>query len=317
MPSTGSIPLQDVIPGQLISSTLWNSEFSNVNELMIPSGIDTYSSTDSEMQIQTNPYPGSVTSHATSLAGELERIRYQLAGILGTDYWYKPAAIDLTSVSNVVVPLGGIVDYPVVTPPSADWHLADGTAISRTIYSDLFAIIGTTFGIGDGSLTFNLPNYTDRVSIAAGSTYAAGDTGGATSNTPSVIDPGHNHLQNVHTHDLGGHVHSTPNHVHDLDSGTVSYTGTATVHGSAGKIGAEDNGSGFITTYQVTGSSSSQSNTTLKSTTTNSGGSTTGLPSDDSGGTVATNIGNTTGITMPAIPTLPPYLGMYKMIRIL
>lgn len=38
------------------------------------------------------------------------------------------------------------------------WIVCDGSAISRTIYSDLFTVVGTTWGVGDGSSTFNLPN---------------------------------------------------------------------------------------------------------------------------------------------------------------
>lgn len=48
------------------------------------------------------------------------------------------------------------------------WLLCDGSAVSRTIYSDLFAIIGTTYGEGDGSTTFNLPNVVDKVAGMVG-----------------------------------------------------------------------------------------------------------------------------------------------------
>ena len=83
MPATFSIPTQEVIPGQLITSVLWNDEFENIYDNFTPSGLDDYSSTDGEMQIQTAPFPGSVISRPTSLAGELERIRYALAGLSG------------------------------------------------------------------------------------------------------------------------------------------------------------------------------------------------------------------------------------------
>lgn len=55
------------------------------------------------------------------------------------------------------VPAGSIVTYGNAAPPTG-FLLADGSAVSRTTYADLFAIIGTTFGVGDGSTTFNLPN---------------------------------------------------------------------------------------------------------------------------------------------------------------
>lgn len=44
------------------------------------------------------------------------------------------------------------------------WLLCDGSAVSRTTYADLFAVIGTTYGAGDGT-TFNLPNFSNRVPV--------------------------------------------------------------------------------------------------------------------------------------------------------
>jgi microcystin-dependent protein len=46
-----------------------------------------------------------------------------------------------------------------VAPPG--YLLCDGSEVSRTTYSDLFAVIGVYFGVGDNSTTFNLPNITD------------------------------------------------------------------------------------------------------------------------------------------------------------
>lgn len=54
-------------------------------------------------------------------------------------------------------PLGAIIPYGGTTIPEG-WLECDGSAVSRTTYSDLFAVIGTKFGPGDGSTTFNLPS---------------------------------------------------------------------------------------------------------------------------------------------------------------
>lgn len=48
--------------------------------------------------------------------------------------------------------------WPTATPPEG-WVECDGSAISRTVYADLFALISTTYGVGDGSTTFNVPNW--------------------------------------------------------------------------------------------------------------------------------------------------------------
>jgi len=63
-------------------------EFDNIINNMIPTMVEDYSTDSTAMQVQTDPYPASSVSLATSLAGEIERIRYQLAQLLGTTYWY-------------------------------------------------------------------------------------------------------------------------------------------------------------------------------------------------------------------------------------
>lgn len=62
------------------------------------------------------------------------------------------------------LPAGSISQYAgAVAPP--DWLLAYGQAVSRTTYAALFAAIGTTFGAGDGSTTFNLPDFRGRNAV--------------------------------------------------------------------------------------------------------------------------------------------------------
>ena len=58
-------------------------------------------------------------------------------------------------------PTGTVVSYAKNAAPTG-WLLCDGSAVSRTTYAELFAVIGTTYGAGDGSTTFNLPNLTDK-----------------------------------------------------------------------------------------------------------------------------------------------------------
>lgn len=80
------------------------------------------------------------------------------------------------TVSGLTV--GDIKMWPVSTPPSS-WLNCNGAAISRSTYASLFALIGTTFGTGDGSTTFNLPNFNGRspIGIGQGSTAEGGGTG--------------------------------------------------------------------------------------------------------------------------------------------
>ena len=59
--------------------------------------------------------------------------------------------------TSVLVPIGSIITYAVNTPPTGFLE-CNGAAINRTTYANLFAAIGTTFGIGDGVTTFNIPD---------------------------------------------------------------------------------------------------------------------------------------------------------------
>ena len=66
-------------------------------------------------------------------------------------------------------PIGTILAYGGATAPSG-WFLCQGQAISRTTYSELFAVIGTSFGTGDGSTTFNLPDLREATTKGVGLT---------------------------------------------------------------------------------------------------------------------------------------------------
>jgi len=88
------------------------------------------------------------------------------------------------------------------TSAPSGYLLCDGSAVSRTVYSALYAVMGTTYGSGDGSTTFNLPNFTNRMPIGAGDLYSNGGTGGSKdaivvshshTASSSVTDPGHTH----------------------------------------------------------------------------------------------------------------------------
>lgn len=117
----------------------------------------------------------------------------------GTIYWgaFSPPLSD--SVSE---PLGVVTAFAGNSAP-AKWMLCNGQAISRTTYAQLFAIIGTLWGAGDGSTTFNIPDLTDVFPMGAGTANPAASTGGAAQivqtidqmpkHDHEVIDPGHTH----------------------------------------------------------------------------------------------------------------------------
>lgn len=62
------------------------------------------------------------------------------------------------------IPIGGMMDYIGTTVPNSNFAFPIGQAISRTTYATLFALTSTTYGVGDGSTTFNVPDLTGRIS---------------------------------------------------------------------------------------------------------------------------------------------------------
>ena len=92
---------------------------------------------------------------------------------------------------------GTIQMYAGLIAPSG-WMFCDGSAISREIYSELFSVIGTAYGSGNGSNTFNVPNFKGKVPVGLNSSEIEFDTLGKSSGekthiltTPEM--PSHNH----------------------------------------------------------------------------------------------------------------------------
>lgn len=108
---------------------------------------------------------------------------------------------------NTVSELAGSIKMWAGAVPPANWAFCDGSALSRTAYTTLFTRIGTTFGSGDGSTTFNLPNFTNRVGIGAGGTYARGATGGSADGVVAQ----HTHGFSLATEFAGTHSHTVNN----------------------------------------------------------------------------------------------------------
>lgn len=94
-------------------------------------------------------------------------------------------------------PIGEITMWATNTAPTG-WLVCDGSPISRSTYIDLFGVLGTTYGAGDGSTTFNLPNLKGKVAIGRDASQTEfdtlGETGGSkTSALTSSNLPAHTH----------------------------------------------------------------------------------------------------------------------------
>lgn len=123
------------------------------------------------------------------------------------------------------------------TPPSG-WLKCDGSAVSRTTYSDLFAIVGTTYGSGDGSTTFNLPDLRGTFvrCLNDGSTRDPGRTLTPNEQLDSFASHSHGVTENPHTHSLAdpGHTHSLadPGHGHSVNDPSHSHGSNITYAGN-------------------------------------------------------------------------------------
>ena len=133
-------------------------------------------------------------------------------------------------VNAQAVPAGVISQYAGASAPSG-YLLCDGSAVSRTTYSALFAALNTTYGAGNGSTTFNLPNLQNRIPVGKGADTAfdvLGETGGSKTVTLSEANmAAHTHSGSTgnqsadHTHG-GSTGNQSANHTHGGSTGTVS-----------------------------------------------------------------------------------------------
>lgn len=117
--------------------------------------------------------------------------------------------IDASYVGLIVT--GMVMPYAGTAAPSG-WLLANGQAVSRTTYADLFAVVGTTYGGGNGSTTFNVPNLQGRIPVGkdTGTFGTLGATGGAETHTLTSAEiPGHTHTFSGTTSNNGAHTHDT------------------------------------------------------------------------------------------------------------
>ncbi len=107
----------------------------------------------------------------------------------------------------IAPPIGSIAAYTLaISPPG--WLICDGAEVSRVTYASLFAVIGTTFGTGDNTTTFNIPNYQGAFLRGTGTN---GSYSGPALNTSQT------HATQTHTHTANSVV-TDPGHVHSQTS---------------------------------------------------------------------------------------------------
>ena len=233
MPRNGSgsysLPQAAFVPGTTISSSAVNSDLSDIASALTGSvaadgqtplsgGIK---ATDGSAGAPSYTFNSSLTdgfflsgTHTIGIA-----IAGTLIGEIGA------AGILTTAGAPATIPVGSVNDFAGSAAPSG-WLLCYGQAVSRTTYAALLSVIGTTYGVGDNSTTFNLPDCRGRFGagrddmggVAANRITAAGGNfdgtvlggaGGQQNETLTTAQmPAHNHTINVtdpgHTHTVTG-----------------------------------------------------------------------------------------------------------------
>lgn len=156
------------------------------------------------------------------------------------------AYTDQSDASATALVPAGIVQMFAGTLAPRGYLLCDGSAVSRSTYSLLFSTVGTNFGVGDGSTTFNVPDFRGRSPVGVGSGTATGATAKTLGSQPTTGNGGEE-THTMTTGELVSHNHSLPNggtgngannpgsfFNAQYTNGTAGATGSSTGTGSVG-----------------------------------------------------------------------------------
>lgn len=177
---------------------------------------------------------GSAAAPALAFSGRPDMGLYAIDFTVGVDAWGFTGVLR----GNGAVPAGMIEDFGGATPPTG-WLACDGQAVSRTTFATLFNAIGTTWGAGNGSTTFNVPNLLSRFRRHRDNASLSGGVG---------LTQGPCNL--IHTHPvIGGTGGADTDHSHTF-SGTTSSMNRSNPHTHSSNanitgVGSTTGGGGF------------------------------------------------------------------------
>jgi microcystin-dependent protein len=207
-------------------------------------------------------------------------------------------------------PTGLINPYAGLTAPTG-WLICNGASVSRTTYASLFSVISTTYGVGDGSTTFTLPNLKGRMPVGLDSTQtefdAMGETGGVKSVTLTEAQ------MPLHSHTTPAHTHTTPNHTHSVTLGTHAHENYTTANPGSGGTGTR-----VDYDYDASGAwpypQNTYNNYTNNSVSINSSGAGTSGSSSGTTGSSSGTSGSTGGTT--SVSVLQPFVVVNYIIKV-
>jgi microcystin-dependent protein len=125
----------------------------------------------------------------------------------------KPTAPQM----NAIPAIGSISMFAHSTIPTG-WLLCDGSAVNRTTYADLFALIGTTYGAGDTTTTFNLPDLKGKIPVG----YNASET-----EFDNIGETGGEKTHTITEAEMASHSHTFTATDANLDGGSLGSNGSS------------------------------------------------------------------------------------------
>ena len=180
---------------------------------------------------------------ATQVAdGSVTNAEYQFINTVSANVQTQLDA-KLAAAGAFTVATGMILPWaaPAADKPTG-YLLCDGSAVSRSTYSALFAHISTTHGAGNGSSTINVPNFQNRMAIGKSGTYSLGATGGATTESYTPVGSVSTTV-NSHTLTLAeipSHSHFIVSNTKTTSNGVGVPTGAHATYGNNGGMGSSD-----------------------------------------------------------------------------
>lgn len=227
----------------------WRTYFARTAGVTVPTALDM----SLVASLGSPSLPQSVTIQADPTGISPPGGIYGQPGAANTFPAGSPAQI-LDGAGNVMLDgnghgLVGIVGevrmWAAAAPPPG-WLICDGSAVSRSLNPALFATIGTVFGVGNGTTTFNLPDLRTRFPVGVGAWRALGVNEGNADGADRI-----NRMNHTHSHSVG----ASATHTHDYSNATIAATTTGggslnrmTGGGSTGSAGAHDHGGSTGTT---------------------------------------------------------------------
>ena len=249
---------------------------------------------------------GIIPINATQIAdGTVTNSEYQFINSLSSNAQTQINS-KLTAAGAFTIATGMILPWAAALADKPAGYLnCDGSVVSRSTYSALFAVISTTFGSGDGSSTFGLPNFQNRMAIGKSGTYALGSTGGATTDsfTPTGSISGSTGGTALTEAQLPSHSHSATS-----TSSSSSSTSNGTIQRASGTGGGSG---GFLRTNGTP----TPFNTITGITTTTSTTTTTSIGNTGSGATHDHTLSATFSGNAGTVDVLNPYISINFIIK--